>query len=540
MLQSTFSAYPATQASVGGVLPGSVVPGVQSVVPGSVVTGVQSVVPGSVLPGSVVPGVQSVVPGSVLPGSVVPGVQSVVPGSVLPGSVVPGVQSVVPGSVVPGVQSVVPGSVLPGVQSVVPGSVVPGVQSVVPGVQSVVPGVQSVVPGVQSVVPQYAVPGAVPITPYIQPIGSRHPIEQNHLGLGVVPGSFGGLGGSPYGKISTIVPAPGLVTTGLAGVPGAGLGSAYQLAGVDPSAYLQHVEILRNACQGAGTDEDAICKVIASTTNQERAVIRRLYTQKYNEDLVTRLQSELSGDFKEAAVGSFMTPTEYDAYCLNGALKGVGTKEGVLSEIIGSRTPQELAAIKQVYAANYGDVLDNAVASDTSGEYQKLLLNLLQCQRSQSLQPDQAGCMNDAAALYQAGEGKWGTDEATFNRVFATRSPADLALINQYYKQHSGQGLLGAIDSEFSGDTKELLDTIVRSNVDPYGYYAGRIHESVAGLGTNDSRLIRNVCARHAVDMPYIKQAYLRDYGKDMLSDIQGDTSGHYRQVLSSLVSNAR
>ena len=515
MLPTTYSAYPTTQSAFGVQ---GVVPGVQSVVPG-----VQGVVPG----------VQGVVPG----------VQSVVPGIQ---SVVPGVQSVVPGvqSVVPGVQSLVPG-----VQTVVP-----GVQSVVPGVQSVVPGVQSVVPGVQSVVPQYAVPGVqsvVPgglpmqVTPYVQPIGSRHPIEQNHLGLGSTPLGFGGYGGSPYGKISTIVGAtPGLVATpGLASTPGlVGLGSspAYQLGGIDSSRYLQHVEILRNACQGAGTDEDSICKVIAATTNQERAIIRRLYTQKYNEDLVSRLQSELSGDFKEAAVGSFMTPTEYDAYCLNGAMKGIGTKEGVLSEIIGSRTPQELAAIKQVYAANYGDVLDNAVASDTSGEYQKLLLSLLQCQRSQNLQPDQAGCMNDAAALYQAGEGKWGTDEATFNRVFATRSPADLALINQYYKQHSGKGLLGAIDSEFSGDTKELLDTIVRSNVDPYGYYAQRIHESVAGLGTNDSRLIRNVCARHAVDMPYIKQAYTRDYGTDMLADIQGDTSGHYRQVLSSLVANAR
>jgi hypothetical protein len=390
------------------------------------------------------------------------------------------------------------------------------------------------VPGVQSVVPQYTVQGAVPqITPYVQPIGSRHPIEQNHLGLGITPGSFSTLGGSPYGRISSIGGVtPGVVNTGLATTPG--------LAGVDPSAYLQHVEILRNACQGTGTDEEAIVKVIASTTNQERAIIRRLYTQKYNEDLVTRLQSELSGDFKEAAVGSFMTPTEYDAYCLNGALKGIGTKEGVLTEIIGSRTPQELAAVKQVYAANYGDVLDNAVASDTSGDYQKLLLSLLQCQRSNAIQPDSTGCMNDAAALYQAGEGKWATDEATFNRIFATRSPTELALINQYYKQQTGKGLLGAINSEFSGDTKELLGTIVRSNVDPYGYYAGRIHESVDGLGTNDSRLIRNVCARHAVDMPYIRQAYQRDYGKDMLADIQGDTSGHYRQVLSSLIANAR
>ena len=235
-----------------------------------------------------------------------------------------------------------------------------------------------------------------------------------------------------------------------------------------------------------------------------------------------------------------MTPTEYDAYCLNGAMKGIGTKEGVLTEIIGSRTPQELSAIKQVYAGNYGDVLDNTVASETSGEYQKLLLSLLQCQRSNSPTVDTNGCMNDAAALYQAGEGKWGTDEALFNRVFATRSPAELAVINQYYKQHAGKGLLGAVNNEFSGDTKELLDTVIRSNVDPYGYYAGRIHDSMAGLGTNDSRLIRNICARHAVDMPLIKQAYQRDYGKDMLTDIQGDTSGHYRQVLSSLVANAR
>jgi len=423
-------------------------------------------------------------------------------------------------------QSVIP---QPVVQSVIPQ---PVVQSVIPQ-----PVVQTVVPQpmVQSVAPQYATAVPQPMG-YVQPLGSRHPIEQNHLNMGIVPGGFSTLGGSPYGKISTI---GGGVAPGFSTVVGPQVGVS-GIGGVNPSAYLQHVEILRNACQGAGTDEDAIVKVIASTTNQERAIIRRLYTQKYNEDLIKRLQSELSGDFKEAAVGSFMTPTEYDAYCLGNAMKGLGTNEGVLSEIIGSRTPQELAAIKQVYAANYGKPLETVVADETSGDYQKLLLNLLACQRSNSMQPDQIGCQNDAAALYQAGEGKWGTDEATFNRIFSTRSPAELALINQYYKQHTGKGLLGAINSEFSGDTKDLLNNVVRSNVDPYGFYAGKIHESVDGLGTNDSRLIRNVCARHAVDLPQIKQAYIRDYGKDMLADVQGDTSGHYRQVISSLIANAR
>ena len=436
-------------------------------------------------------------------------------------SLMPQAQSVVPqmGAQTLNLQSVA----IPQAQSVVP-SVVPQMQSVVP---SVVPQVQSVVPSVvPAMVPQ------VPVTPYVQPIGSRHPIEQNHLGLGLVPGSFNTLGGSPYGRVSQITPAVGAGTTTLA--------STQALGGLDPNAYAQHVEILRNAVQGAGTKEEDIIRVIASTNNQERALIRRLYNQKYNEDLVKRLQSELSGNLQEACIGSFMTPTEYDAYCLNCAIKGLGTNEGVLNEIIGSRTPQELQAIKQVYAANYGEMLENAVAGDTSGEYQKLLLALLQGQRSNAAQPDMAGCQQDAAALYQAGEGKWGTDENTFIRIFSTRSPAELALINQYYKQSAGKGLLGAIDAEFSGDTKSLLDTIVRSNVYPQGFYAKNIYDSVKGAGTNDSKLIRNVCARHAVDLPYIKRAYQTDYGSDMLTDIQADSSGDYRKVLTALVANAR
>ena len=507
MLPAQFGTYPATTTTTYGAQTLGAIPGVQTTVPG-----VQTYVQG--IPTQ---GVQTVLPGMEVQG-VVPGVQTVLPGTEIQG-VVPGVQTVLPGMQVQGV--------VPGAQTYVQGL---PVQTAVPGVQTYVQGlpVQGVVPGVAAV-------QQLPVTNYVQPLGSRYPVEQRYLGVGATPGVVNTLAASPYSRVTGL----GVPAVGQQALLGVNPGLA-TVGGVDTSRYLQHVDILRNACQGAGTDEDAIVRVIANTTNQERALIRRLYMQRYNEDLVKRLQSELSGDFKDSAVGSFMTPTEYDAYCLHGAMKGLGTKEGVLSEIIGSRTPQELQAIKQVYAANYGETLDNAVAGDTSGDYRQLLLALLQCQRSQSPQANPTLCAQDAAALYQAGEGKWGTDEATFTRIFATRSPAELALINQYYKQHAGKGLLGAINSEFSGDTKDLLDTIVRSNVDPYGFYAGRIHDSVSGLGTNDSRLIRNICARHAVDLPYIKQAYIRDYGKDMLQDIQGDTSGHYRQVLTSLVANAR
>ena len=442
-------------------------------------------------------------------------------------------------------------------------------------------GMDNIIPGSQVITS--ALPFQTPIsqtnTPsYLRPKGSRCPIQQNYVSLGVLgadnnPGDNTNVNiSTPQFTTSTPPAVPGVlssvVTTvvptivlgvipnsargggssivgmvpGVAYIPQSGLVTSIngQNTVISPHSYTTHVEMLRNAVQDINTDEDAINRIIYSTSNIERALIRRLYYRKYNEDLIHTLQNELGGDFKEAVIGSFMTPTEYDAYCLNMAMKGIGTKEGVLTEIIGSRTSKELLEIKSIYSSFYGENLQNAVEHETSGDYQKLLLALLKCQRSDLAQPDINRCAMDASSLYKAGEGKFGTDEDTFTRIFATRSPTELAIINNYYKQQTGKGLLRAINSEFSGDAKELLNTIIRSNVDPYGYFAGRIRESISGFGINDSRLTRNICARHSVDMPYIRQAYLRDYGSDMLRDIQSKSSGSYRNVLTSLVSNAR
>ena len=91
-------------------------------------------------------------------------------------------------------------------------TIVPPVQSVVPQVQTFTPQVQTIVPQVQSVVPvQSMVTSIVPtpiaqvpmVTPYIQPLGSRHPFAQSHMGQNA-NNTFANIGGSPYGRISMI------------------------------------------------------------------------------------------------------------------------------------------------------------------------------------------------------------------------------------------------------------------------------------------------------------------------------------------------
>ena len=295
-------------------------------------------------------------------------------------------------------------------------------------------------------------------------------------------------------------------------------------------------KILRNAVHGLGTDEKAIINIIINRNMAQRQEIRRAYKACFGKDLIKRLQEDTSGNFKQVIKAMFMTPAEYDAFCLYKAMKGLGTDEGVLIEIIGTRNNQQLQEIKDVFQREYNNTLENWVKGDTSGNFRLLLIALLQCNRSTNPNPDMNVCRADAQALYSAGEGRWGTDEATFIRIFANRSAAEMACINQCYTQLRGKGLLKAIDKEFSGDIKKLLQTVVGGLLDPPGYFATRIREAVRGLGTNDTKLVRVIVSRCEIDLAYIKQAYQKIYHRDLLSDVRSDTSGYYRDILTGLI----
>jgi annexin A7/11 len=295
-------------------------------------------------------------------------------------------------------------------------------------------------------------------------------------------------------------------------------------------------QILHDAVHGAGTNERAIIDIIVNRNWAERLAIRSCYKSSYGKDLVKRLKEDTSGNFKDVVAGMFMTPAEYDAMCLYKAMKGLGTNEGVLIEIIGTRTNQELTEIKTVFNRDYGQTLEKWVRSETSGNFRNLLVALLQCNRSMNPNPDPNMCQNDAQVLYKAGEGRWGTDESTFIRIFASRSAAEMAMINNCYTRLRGKGLLKAIDNEFSGDIKKLLETVVGGLLDPAGYFAKRIRDSVKGVGTNDSRLVRVIVSRSEKDLGFIKQAYQRIYGRDLLHDVRDDTSGYYKEILTGLI----
>ena len=349
----------------------------------------------------------------------------------------------------------------------------------------------------------------------------------------------------PYGHANTYVPPPVNIPAPIISAPTAPIISAPTVPVPLPSGFAPYptnfntdmdCQILHNAVHGAGTDERSIINIICNRNGLQRAEIRRRYKALYGKDLIKRLKEDTSGNFKDVVAGMFMTPSEYDATCLYKAMKGLGTNEGVLIEIIGTRSPQQLMTLKAAFKEIYKKDLEAWVKSETSGNFRKLLVALLQCNRSMNPAPDPVMCQSEAQMLYAAGEGRLGTDESTFIRIFANKSAAEIMMINDCYSRLRGNGLLHAIDEEFSGDIKKLLKTVVEGLLNLPAYFAKRIREAVEGLGTNDSKLVRVIVSRSEIDLGLIKQAYRERYGRDMLYDVRDDTSGYYKEILTGLI----
>lgn len=309
-------------------------------------------------------------------------------------------------------------------------------------------------------------------------------------------------------------------------------GSINDFPGADP---LRDVEVLRKAMKGFGTDENAIIELLGSRTNKQRVPMVAAYKTTYGKDLLRDLKSELTGHFEELVLAMLMTPTQFDAAQLRDAIKGAGTDEACLIEILSSRSNAEIQEINRIYKAEYGKSLEDAIISDTSGHFRRLLVALSQGNRDERETVDIALAKQDAQKLYAAGENKVGTDESQFNAILCARSKPHLRAVFHEYQQMCGRDIEKSICREMSGNLESGMVAVVKCIKDTPAYFAERLHKAMQGAGTKDNTLIRIMVSRSEVDMLDIRQAYVRTYGKSLYTHISGDTSGDYKKLLLKL-----
>lgn len=297
----------------------------------------------------------------------------------------------------------------------------------------------------------------------------------------------------------------------------------------------QDVQKLREAMKGAGTNEAALIEVLAHRTIAQRQRIKEAYKQAVGKDLADDLSSELSGNFRSVVLGLLMLAPVYDAFELKQAMKGAGTEEACLIDILASRSNEEMKTITAFYKKEYGKSLEDDVCGDTSGMFQRVLVSLLTAGRDDSNTVNEAQAVQDAKEIFEAGEARWGTDEVKFLTVLCVRNRNHLLRVFDEYKKISGREIEDSIKREMSGCLEDVFLAIVKCARNKPAFFAERLYKSMKGLGTTDSVLIRIMVSRAEIDMLDIKAEFQKMYGKTLYSFIKGDTSGDYRKILLEL-----
>ena len=225
--------------------------------------------------------------------------------------------------------------------------------------------------------------------------------------------------------------------------------------------------------KGIGNDKESIINLATSRNNQQRLQICEAYKSSYGTDLIANFKSELSGHLKDTLVAMFYHPIDYDCLTLRAVMKGLGTDEDTLIEIISTRPGYMIKQIIERYPAVVeGRNLVDDIKSETSGSFRRLLVSLFQGSRNDNTNLDDEECEKMAKELYEAGEKKWGTNDSFFNRIFALRSPLEIACISRAYHKLTGHIILQAINNEFSGDIKKLLTVVVYAVISPSEFFA--------------------------------------------------------------------
>merc|ERR1719419_215599 len=269
--------------------------------------------------------------------------------------------------------------------------------------------------------------------------------------------------------------------------------------------------------------------IIANRTSAQLITVQASFATIYGEQLQKMLEKELSGNFEKVVISRFYDRWEYQAYVCREAMKGAGTDEQALVDVICPKKPDEMKSVKTAYEQLFKRILMDDIKSEVGGDFGRILYALASASREEK-EPDLVLAKADAKVLYEAGEGSWGTDEKVSISIFANRSFEQLRLIFVCYEQAAGKQIFQAIESELKGVLQSAFLTLAQYVMDPILYFSEVLHLSLKGIGTNDSRLVRSLIICDT-DLGVVKVEFEKLYEKSLDKIIKKEASGDYKKI---------
>jgi type III secretion translocon protein HrpF len=146
----------------------------------------------------------------------------------------------------------------------------------------------------------------------------------------------------------------------------------------------------------------------------------------------------------------------------------------------------------------------------------------------------------DATELYRATKGGltgWGTDEAAIFRTLDKRTPADIALIRQSFREHYNLDLDSTLREELSGNDLTRANNLLSGNRGNAG--AAAIQQQTGWFGDKDA-IVRTLQQASPSERQAIARSFQQMYGKDH-RDIQASSPEEFmRKALEPGLNDAQ
>jgi len=129
------------------------------------------------------------------------------------------------------------------------------------------------------------------------------------------------------------------------------------------------------------TDESIYVDIFAKRSLAHLKQVFDEYKRATNKDIEKAIKDDLSGDIEKTlvAIVEFVNnKNTFFAKRLRDSMQGLGTNDKKLVRIIVTRSEKDLESIKEEYLRLFGKTLEHSVKNETSGDFEKVLVALLQ------------------------------------------------------------------------------------------------------------------------------------------------------------------
>ncbi|KAE9458921.1 hypothetical protein C3L33_09177, partial [Rhododendron williamsianum] len=158
--------------------------------------------------------------------------------------------------------------------------------------------------------------------------------------------------------------------------------SSYRYEGDEVNMTLAKTEakiLHENILKKAYSDEDLI-RILATRSKAQINATLNHYKDEFGKDIDEDLEADPKDEFLSilrATVKCLTYPEKYFENVLRLAINKQGTDEGALTRVVVTRAEVDLKIIKDDYHKRNSVPLDRAIAKDTRGDYEKMLLALI-------------------------------------------------------------------------------------------------------------------------------------------------------------------